>query len=582
MKKTIVIFMAGVVLGGLFLNKGMLHKITSVPVATLPDGGKYIGELSNGVLQGVGEIEWPNGTHFKGDFENGEFHGEGHMTFTNGQSYTGEFNRGEISGFGTFTYNDNSHYKGEMLNGLMNGSGTFVEKGGEYIGQLKDNLFHGSGSYHHHNGDVYSGLYQQGRYHGKGVFTYSGGEQFSGDFVDGTFTGMGVHKSVDAGEYQGGFEDWYYHGKGTYSDQWGDKWIGEFDKGALTGQGEYLGKDGAFYRGEFSDWRYHGEGEYHSVEGDVYKGRFKYGKYHGKGVLTYQQPLDGIKTINGVWRRGRLEKDDARPEMLSQKSFHELAMYNQNELLNKAWQGLEENDPNKIDMYLLTVAGDGSQGVFRRESNYIKNYFDNKLGTKGKSMQLINSRVTARDIPQSTTTSIKRSLTTMAGRMDAQQDVLFVYLTSHGSKDHKFYLNHSAMGLNDLSAKELANMLADIPVKWKVLVVSACYSGGFIPELKDENTLVITAAASDRTSFGCSDGAEFTYFGQAFIKEALPTSDSFSAAFDKAFELVSLREKAEDFEASTPQIHKPEAILAQLKRWRAGLPKNVDGVTLVE
>ena len=582
MKKTIVIFIAGFVLGGLFLNQGMLHKITSVPVATLPDGGKYIGELSNGVLQGFGEIEWPNGTRFEGQFENGEFHGEGQMEFINGQSYTGEFSHGEITGYGTFIYDDNSYYKGEMLNGLMNGSGTFVEKGGEYTGQLKDNLFHGSGSYSHENGDGYSGMYQQGRYHGKGVFTYSSGEQFSGDFDKGAFTGQGLHKSIDAGEYQGGFEEWHYQGKGTYTDQWGEKWIGEFDNGALTGQGEYLGKDGSFYRGEFSDWRYHGKGEYHSVEGDVFKGRFKYGKYHGKGTLTYKQPLDGIKTIKGYWRRGRLEADEGRPELLSEKSFHELALYNQNELLEKAWKGLKDNDPNNIDLYLLTVAGDGRQGVFRREANYIKEYFDKELGTQGKSMQLVNSRLTARDIPQSTITSIKRSLNVMAQRMDSQQDVLFLYLTSHGSKNHKFYLNHPAMSRNDLSAKELASMLADIPVKWKVLVVSACYSGGFIPELKDENTLVITAAASDKTSFGCSDGAEFTYFGEAFIKDALPTSDSFSEAFDKAFELVSLREKAEEFEASIPQIHKPKAILAQLKRWRAGLVEKVDDVTQVE
>ncbi len=579
MKKTIAIFIIGFLLGGLVLNKVFLHKITSIPVATLPDGGQYFGEMSNGGLQGKGEMQWPDGMHYKGQFENGAFHGEGQMDYRTGETYTGEFSHGEITGIGSFIFNEFSHYRGEVLNGLMHGSGTFVDKNSEYTGQFKENFFHGSGHYQQETGDSYSGIFSEGLYHGKGAYTDSEGVQYNGEFVKGAFTGKGLQKFLDGGEFQGSFDNWNFQGSGTYTDVDGNKWIGEFDNGALTGQGELLSKDGSFYRGEFSGWRYQGIGEYHSIQGDVYKGSFKNGKYHGKGTMVYKKPLDGIKVINGTWNRGDLESDEARPNMLSQKSFHELALYNQNELLEQAWQNLEENNPNNIDLYLLTVAGDGRQGVFRREANSIKQYFDETLGTQGKSMQLVNSRLTARDIPQSTVTSIKGSLNALAQRMDAQQDVLFVYLTSHGSKDHKFYLNNPEMPLNDLPAHELASMLADIPVKYKVLVVSACYSGGFIPELKDDNTLVITASAADRTSFGCSDRNEFTYFGEAFIKEALPSSNSFSEAFDKAFELVSQREKDEDFEASIPQIHKPEAILAQLKKWRAGLLEKVDNVT---
>ena len=582
MKKTIAIFIAGFLLGGLVLNKVFLHKITSTPVATLPDGGQYFGEMFNGVLQGKGDMQWPDGMHYKGQFENGVFHGEGQMEYRTGERYTGEFTHGEITGVGNFIYNEFSHYRGEVLNGLMHGTGTFVDKNGEYTGQFKENLFHGSGRYQQENGDSYSGMYHEGQYHGTGAYTDSEGVQYNGEFVKGAFTGKGLQKFVDGGEYLGSFDNWNFQGSGTYTDADGNKWIGEFDNGVLTGQGELLSKDGSFYRGEFSDWRYQGIGEYHSVQGDVYKGSFKYGKYHGEGTLIYKKPLDGIKTINGTWKRGALESDEARPEMLSEKSFHELALYNQNLLLEKAWQQLEENNPNDVELFLLTVAGDGRQGVFRREANSIKQYFDKELGTQGKSMQLVNSRLTAREIPQSTVTSIKRSLNTLAQRMDAQQDILFVYLTSHGSKDHKFYLNNPKMPLNDLPAHELASMLADIPVKYKVLVISACYSGGFIPELKDDNTLVITASAADRTSFGCSDRAEFTYFGEAFIKEALPNSESFSEAFDKAFELVSQREKDEDFEASIPQIHKPKAILAQLEKWRAELLKRKDTLTQIE
>jgi hypothetical protein len=39
----------------------------------------------------------------------------------------------------------------------------------------------------------------------------------------------------------------------------------------------------------------------------------------------------------------------------------------------------------------------------------------------------------------------------------------------------------------------------------------------FVPALADARTLVITAAAADRPSFGCEDGATWTYFGDAFF-----------------------------------------------------------------
>ena len=544
--KGFMIFVLGCVLG-LVLNKGDIHKLTTTPVATLPDGAHYYGDMSDGLMHGQGEMVWPNGASFKGLFVDGEFHGAGKMEFSAEESYSGEFTQGEITGFGHYIFSPTSHYRGEMLNGRMHGTGTYVEDSDEYVGQ-----------------------FQQGLFHGHGVYIYGNGEQYRGDFVGGQFTGQGLYK-FEGSEYLGSFEDWSYHGQGTYSDEKGNQWVGIFEQGSMAGKGELLAKDGAFYRGEFKAWRYDGEGEFHSAEGDVYKGSFKRGKYHGKGVITYKKALDGIGMIEGTWHRGELVTDDARPDMLTNKGFHEVVLYNQNALLEKSWQGLDDNDPEKIDLYLLTVAGDGNQGVFRREAHSIKQYFDDELGTKGKSMQLVNSRLTARDIPQSTKTSIKLSLNNIAERMDEEQDILFVYLTSHGSKEHKFYLNNSAMPLDDLPAAELASMLDDIPVKWKVLVVSACYSGGFIADLKDENTLVITAAAADRTSFGCSDNVDFTYFGEAFIKDALPTSESFIEAFDKALEIVALREAAEEFEPSNPKIHKPQAILAQLKAWRAGL-----------
>ncbi|WP_199688072.1 C13 family peptidase [Noviherbaspirillum sedimenti] len=172
-------------------------------------------------------------------------------------------------------------------------------------------------------------------------------------------------------------------------------------------------------------------------------------------------------------------------------------------------------------------------------------------------------------------------MNTIARRMDREKDILFLFLTSHGSKKHELTLNQNGIELRDLEAKELGKLLKESGIRWKVVLVSACYAGGFIDPLKDEHTMVIAAARHDRTSFGCSDENDFTYFGKAFFQESLPGARSFGEAFRTARTLVAQWE-AKDFNKveggkddeqmhSEPQIHHPGLIEQYLDRWRAQL-----------
>jgi hypothetical protein len=88
-----------------------------------------------------------------------------------------------------------------------------------------------------------------------------------------------------------------------------------------------------------------------------------------------------------------------------------------------------------------------------------------------------------------------------------------------------------------------------------VVIVSACYSGTFIEPLRNDDTIVITASAADRTSFGCSDDRDLTYFGEAFYRDALPNSPDLRTAFQRAKDIITEREKQEDIEASIPQAY---------------------------
>jgi len=266
-----------------------------------------------------------------------------------------------------------------------------------------------------------------------------------------------------------------------------------------------------------------GEGRYYDGQGEVYEGEF----------------------VDGVYK----------------------PLIEQRRLLDAALAGVARGQPGKIELYLLAVGGDGTQEVFRREVDFVKQEFDQRFGTRDHSIALANT--SSGSLPMASVATIGKSLDTLAERMNRDEDILFVFLTSHGTPTHELKLQQPGFALRDLPAPELGRMLRRSGIRWKVVVVSACYSGGFIDSLRDDNTLVITAARYDRSSFGCADDAEMTYFGRAFFKEALPKSRTFQEAFTKADELVAEWERKDQPKEprSLPQLRTAAPIEAQLERW---------------
>ena len=101
-------------------------------------------------------------------------------------------------------------------------------------------------------------------------------------------------------------------------------------------------------------------------------------------------------------------------------------------------------------------------------------------------------------------------------------------------------------------------------MRHRVVIVSACYAGIFIPALADPDTLVITAADAKHPSFGCQDGAQWTYFGDAFFNTALRRTGNLTAAFALARTLVRKRERQQGFAASNPQMAGGEDVMRLL------------------
>jgi hypothetical protein len=252
----------------------------------------------------------------------------------------------------------------------------------------------------------------------------------------------------------------------------------------------------------------------------------------------------------------------------------EWTYYAQGRLVSKMLAGLAPSRPGLGELYFIGFAGSSTQDVFMKEVRAGQALFDERFDTRGRSLILVNNPRTVEELPAASVSNLRWAINGVARRMDRDNDVLFLYLTSHGSP-HLVSVQFPELALNDLEDRTLRDMLDRAGIKWRVVVVSACYSGSMMDALKDDRTLIVTAAAADKTSFGCGDENDWTYFGDAYVNMALRRESSFIAAFERARAIIASRESAERLTPSEPQIYvgrMMEAKLRELDQRLATLP----------
>lgn len=229
------------------------------------------------------------------------------------------------------------------------------------------------------------------------------------------------------------------------------------------------------------------------------------------------------------------------------------------------------------DVYGLVFAPYAPEDVFLRESNLVADVLAQRFDAQGRVLQLVNHATTAGSLPWATPLNLKRAVEEIALRMDREQDVLVVYLTSHGASNFQLAAAHPPLQVESISPSELRKVLDEAGVRHRVLLVSACYSGGWIGPLASDDTLVMTAAAADRTSYGCGTRSELTFFGRALFDEQLRKTHSFEAAYAAAVSVIGQREQeaGKPDGPSNPQIsvgEKIRPVLKALEQRLAALP----------
>ena len=168
--------------------------------------------------------------------------------------------------------------------------------------------------------------------------------------------------------------------------------------------------------------------------------------------------------------------------------------------------------------------------------------------------------------------NLRETLNEMGATIDRDEDVVMLYLESHGSKNYELVTEFPPLELDSLTPALLRELLDKSRIKWRIIVVSACYSGGYIEPLREAHTLIITASAANRTSFGCGTESNATYFADAFFQHALRFEDSFLTAFGQARASIAAREKEQNMSPpSDPQIFVGDAMAAKLPKLEQAL-----------
>jgi hypothetical protein len=225
------------------------------------------------------------------------------------------------------------------------------------------------------------------------------------------------------------------------------------------------------------------------------------------------------------------------------------------ELMGDAMEALQPQRPGQLDVYMITASLWGDP-VFEREATQVESILRPHLGAEGRSITLSAGGQGERRYPAATPNNIAAAIGRVGALIDASEDLVVIFITTHGSPDGSAAIReHNRLGAS-LRPAHLSAMLRQANIRNRVVIVSACYSGAFIAPLADDNSIVMTAAAHDRSSFGCQPENDWTFFGDAYFNQVVRNGTGMLEGFNDAKRLIERWEREQNLTPpSNPQIY---------------------------
>lgn len=233
--------------------------------------------------------------------------------------------------------------------------------------------------------------------------------------------------------------------------------------------------------------------------------------------------------------------------------------------LTAALGNLEAQRRGTVDAYVVSIALD-SDPVFAREAREAGRVLGQRYDATARTLTLAGPDGTRDDLPRGSIESLLVSIAHIAELMDPGEDVLVLYTTSHGNQLGLAY-HYGDTGYGVLSPTRLAGALEEVGIERRILIISACYSGVFVPALASADTAILTAAASERNSFGCEPENDWTFYGDALINRAMRQPQPLAAVAREANRMIAGWETSRRLLASLPQ----SAIGARVNEWLPAL-----------
>jgi hypothetical protein len=238
--------------------------------------------------------------------------------------------------------------------------------------------------------------------------------------------------------------------------------------------------------------------------------------------------------------------------------------------LERALHGLLPQRRGTVDAYVISIALD-SDPVFGREARAAGDVLRRRYGAAGRTIVLAGSDGSAPStLPRGTPETLAIALARVAELIDRDEDAVILYSTSHGAPFGLYY-NDGDNGYGLISPNRLAAMLDELGLRNRLLILSACYSGVFVPRLQSESGAIVTAASGDRTSFGCAADNDWTFFGDALVNHAMRSAQPLAAAFAEANRLVGDWESRLRVMPSQPQL----SIGPGAARWLGAIERRI-------
>lgn len=241
--------------------------------------------------------------------------------------------------------------------------------------------------------------------------------------------------------------------------------------------------------------------------------------------------------------------------------------------LQAALAALQPQRPGTIDVYVV-AAGLDADPVFGRESAEAARVLSRRYGAAGRTLLLAagggaGSAASANGSPA----NLAIALGAVAQKMDLSEDVLIFFATTHGAPRVGLVYKDGDSGYGMIAPRRMAQLLGGFGFRRKMVLISACFSGAFLPEIADDDSIVVTAASAQTPSFGCAPSSDWTFFGDALINNALRSPVPFDTAVGQAFGLVTQWEMFKGVPPSAPQFHLGPRARAWLDPLEAAMPR---------